>query len=386
MSNSKKNLISSIITIIVSIGAVVLLSFMVKDVVKANNTWIMAVCVVGGVIGGMIIHIVVHELMHLIFGLCAGFKPYAFNIFGISFINVNGKKIRKQTGKNANGFCSMYFTKTNHEYLRLGLFVFGGLFGSILVTTASFLFMFLCKNVNPYIYVMISATVVINVYVLLANLIPSSVNNASNDGNQFFGVLFKNAYAKLTCKAIIIEGMIINGVKPSEIDRDFILDVPVVEDGASEKINYQTMLYSYYLDCFTNNKEDADAKKGMDNIVKSLINSFEDIIVVYKTNVASLILYHLLKNDGDAKQIEKFFEECKIALLGELTMDNMRIKMAYELYHQKNYQLALITGKSALCLKDEFIYVGLAGLEEKLINEQMKDCSMAIVNEQINSK
>lgn len=385
MSNSKKNLISSLICIIFSVATLVLVVFMLKDLVIDNTKWLMCIAIVVGIAGGMLVHIVIHELMHLLFGVLAGFKPYAFNLFGISFLKVNGKKIRKQMGKNANGFCSMYFIKTSKAFLRYGLFVFGGLFGSLLITTASFLVMFLCKNINPYIYAGLSVTTIINIYILLSNLIPSTARNVSNDGSYFFGILSKNSYTKLTCKALIVQGKIINGVKPREMDRAFVLDTPVVEDGATEKVLYQTLLYSYYLDCYTFNNADEEASLGMDKIVKSLTNSFEDIIDIYKPDVACLILFHLLKNDGDKNQIERFYEECKILLLSELAMDNLRVKMAYEFYYLKNYKLALITGKSALLLKDEFIYVGLSGLEEKLISNMLKECTLALAAE-TNSK
>ena len=150
-----------------------------------------ALSVVGLLLGGFFSSLF-HETFHVIFGKIAGMKFVSMRVGFLMLVRTRHGLRLKLSNSEYAGTCEMIPTSSNKISKKFGLYVFGGLFGSILHFATILTCFILRENLNVYLYALIVFQLPLSVYLLLVNLTFNFTANGRTDFQILIGLLKKD--------------------------------------------------------------------------------------------------------------------------------------------------------------------------------------------------
>jgi hypothetical protein len=335
----------------------------IKDFSLETDQIVLA-CVFGllGIFINFFLHSLFHETGHVIFGKLSGFKLYKFSVGFISIVKTK-KFFKFEFALSKYGGATFMVCRENKNlYRRYALYVFGGLLGSFLCLIAYLLTAVLLKysNLNLlYLYTALISGFPLSVYFLSLNSMPFSAGGVSTDGATLRGIIKKDRETQVLINVLNIQSLLMAGFSPSEIDKDYFFNIPVVADNNINKIVLFSYRYAYSLDLL-DFVSAADTMRALERMQRYIPD-------IYKENLLTDMFFNAAFNN-DIEKAKELYSKIEKTINSETDINNLRIKMAYELYILKDYKKAITTGFFALKLKDSYFISGIAKMEEKLIN------------------
>lgn len=325
---------------------------------------LLVVIIIAGLFIDTFFHMFFHEICHLIFGLLNGFKLHRITVGFFSVVKNNKKGYKFElVFSKYGGTSQMLPSSGGNFYRKFGLYVLGGLIGS-LIAAAGFLLVLLLVNFTTLTGVFVSAALIagfpVSVYFLCINAVPFSAYGISNDGGVIRGLIKKDSETQISINVLNIQSQLFAGLSPSQVPESFYFDVPVVADNNINKILLITLRYIYYLDKFDFEKSNATMAE-LARLEKYLPEIYLESILTDKFFNTVFYLKDINAGEEQYVKIKDFIES-------DVNICNLRIRMTYELFIKNNPRLAIATGKTALSLKEKYILTGVAIMEEKIIN------------------
>lgn len=328
---------------------------------KSDDLVVSIILIVVFIVCWHFIHIVWHELGHLFFGLMSKFRCYSFSI-GCFTIRRTGISL---TLKNHYGSCVMIPKTADCFYRHCFTMLLGGILFSLALFAAGGIFMYVPMGLSKYAYLFMAMCFPVSGYIFAKNILPFSSVSAESDGAKLSGILHKSAEMQLGMKLFTIQCMLIAGTDPRNIPREMYFDVPVVPDNMTERILLEDYRYLYYLDT-----------EDYDNIVKSaafLQEALDDVDEYYYKSLLSDIFFCALYVEKNTEKAEAMYDRVYEFIQADKNISNLRIRMCHELYAEKKPKIALMTGRDALALADDFIISGIVPLEKRLIAKMTQE-------------
>jgi|GEM_PF-2358050 len=325
---------------------------------------IVLVCVFGllGIAVNYLLHSLFHETSHLIFGKFSGFKLYKFTVGFFSLVKTKKFFKLEFAFSSFGGATFMICTQNKNLYRRYGFYVLGGLIGSFVFLTAYLLTAVLLKCENLillYLYTALITGFPLSVYFLMLNAMPFSAKGVSTDGAVIKGIIKKDRETQVLINVLTIQSLMMAGFSPSEIDKEYYFNVPVVADNNINKIVLTSYRYAYYLDLL-------DFENANHEILQ-LERYSKHLPDIYKNNLLADIFFNTAFYKKDIEQAKIIYEKIDTSINAETDIVTLRIKMAFELFILKDNK-AIETGKAALKQRDSYLISGIAKMEEKIIN------------------
>ena len=319
-------------------------------------------CLLVGAVIASFVSVLLHETGHVLVSLFKNFKVVSFRLFNRETIYHNGEKIKKRVKNNFSfGSCELISTEEKNIKERLIAVTAGGIIMSLIVFMAYLLLNVLLKNINPYIYVLISTGMIISFYVFLSVLIPAEIKGTQTDGAVIYGLTKNKDYAAVLLALLKIQTQLYSGKAPSEIDRDLYFNVPLLSDDHVSMLSLYSLRQMYYLDS-------GDYKKAAETNKRLLY--FYDAMSMEEFNGLQLsIVFDLILSEE--------YEKAKAAfkLLKEDITDNItsyRIRAYYNWYIEKDKEKAEEFAEKAL-KENKGILKGIAKMEIKLVQNLKKE-------------
>lgn len=308
------------------------------------------------------IYIIVHELGHLIFGLCAGFRPYSFSI---------GPIILRKGGlgfslKSQYGSCVMYPVNMRNFYRKDFWYLFGGSLFSLLGAGAGALFLFYpALGLNQASYLFLSLWFLVFTYGFFREVLPYADRVSESDGAKMLGILRKSPDMQMNLKLFSIQCELIAGVRPKDFQKEMLFDTPVLPDNSTPRLLMENYRYLYYVD----RGEIESAVKSMD-FIETYAKEAEPC---YYAALMSDVYFTTLYYKRDLEKADRLFDDVADYLKAERNIVNLRIEMCRELYAEKNPKHAVTIAKNALAMKRDYPLKGIAEFEDTLIRQMLTD-------------
>ena len=360
----RKNLINTIISFVLTIGAIILIILGGKTsaLMIKNVAYFLAGALVFGLLNAFI-----HELGHLIFGKKNGFILSSMTVWFFNWTRVSPKKIKFSfclIGNEA-GYTEMIPKTDDNMEKKMANMSLGGIVFSFCMMVLSLLpFIFQNKmKLEPYLFLSISFP--ISVYYFFGNLLPMINEGVRNDGAVYFGIKRKENSMLVALNISRIHANLYQGKSPSEIDSALYFDLPQLPEDDLNFIMLLDLRYEYYLD-----------SGDTENAIKTLnrLQTLEDYMPKYiRYKVKTDALYHacfVKKNENEADDL---MEELEKYLNKNNDPQALRAKMAYLIYIVKDLDNIEMFYNKALREIDKLYVLGLKKYEEKLLTSLTKD-------------
>lgn len=360
--NRTANLINNIITIVVSVGLLML------SVSFGDNT-ISVYAIIGyGILGVFIfgfINTLLHETAHVIAGKRNGFSFISMNVWFFKWSKINGK-IRfdfVMIGEEA-GYTEMIpdtVTDFDKGYRKM---TFGGSIPSIFLTLIGIVPLIFSKSLPAPLFYILGMLLPVSVYFLLNGLLPMESGGVKNDGAVLYGLKKGDPSVMTSLNLLRIHGELYNGKTPSEIDEKLYFDLPQLPEDDLNFLLIYNARYNYYVDKGLYK----DAKKVSDRIMQTLSYYPK----AYRFAVKADALYNACTFDYDEDLADDLTDELEKYLNSSAEITKIRIKLAYIFYVKKEYKEFDDFYEMAKRQADKFAVKGIARYEHKLI-DKIKD-------------
>ena len=319
---------------------------------------------VGAIVAGFI-HALFHELGHLLFGKINGF---AFSALSVWFLKWQ-KKGKKTTFSftmigEQSGYTEMVAKGVENLDKKAKRMSMGGIIFSLIFTLVGVIPLFI-PTVDRWLYAIIGMLLPIGVYYFLGNALPCSNGGMLNDGGVVYSLGRKTDIGRVLLNILAIQANLYLGKTPGEIDKELYFDIPQLQEDSPYYFMIMNARYNYYLDIGDNEnaKKITDRLNTIDGLSKGLINSLK----VDELYNACTFAFNPDLADDLVYEIEKYLNDVN-------TLPNLRAKMAYLLYVQKDEEpIETFYGR---CVREakRCVIPGYAKFEMKLIEKIKDDC------------
>ncbi len=359
------NIINEILTIALTIGALIAVVLVSNGTFKVNMGTVIAFFAIGAIIAGLVCT-TLHETGHLIAGKFSGFAFVSMTIWFFRWSKQRGKTVFDfvMMGDEA-GYTEMVAKSTENLEKRLKKMTLGGLLATVPAIIFGIIPFFFAGKLSFFGFAVWAMFLPIGIYMFFGDALPVSSGGFANDGKVLRGLKKNDDETKVSLSLLKIQSELYNGKTPSEIDEKYYFDVPQL---AEDNWNFAMLLsarYEYYLD----KKDYENAKKTTDRMLSIAQYFSKSYLYAVKTNA----LYNactFTKNENDA---DDFMSELEKYLNRRNGSAEIRAKIAYILYIKGEKDALDIFYKKGVKEANKCPLRGEGLFERKLLEEMKLD-------------
>ena len=356
----KCNIINNIIVTVATLVALVIAFILTQDYYAITLMNAIIWVLIGTIISGFI-NAVFHEIGHLLSGLKNGFAFSQITIWIFRW-KKDGDKIKFSLTLPLNeaGYTEMVPKHTENIEKRYQRMTFAGFYGSIFLSVLSIGVLFI-KTLPLQIFCILVMNLPISIYYLLNNLLPMSSYSVRNDGGVLYGFRNKDNVSKVTAGILKYQALLYQGKTPKEAGDEHLFNLPQLAENELVFVMLLDAQYYYYLD-----------KNDFENAIK-VSERLNSVLDYCPKELAMMINANLLYNACTFDYNEELADDLTFELEKYLnnvnTASNVRIKLAYIYFVQKEKEALEVFYKKGIREADKMILKGLGAFEKRLLND-----------------
>ncbi len=331
--SKKWNIINNIIVIALTLGLVIAVIFIGRNVF--NDIGMLILYFIVGAILSALVNTFIHELGHLIFGKMNGFRLSSIAVWFFKVSRENNKlKFSFILPREEAGYTEMI--PNNVQDMKKGYknMTFGGVFFSLLMMLLSIIPLFFISKLSTFVYGILAINVSISGYYFFGNVLPMINEGVRNDGLTLLSLKRNEDSTTVLVGLLKIQQELNAGKSPAEIDRGLYFDLPQLPE---DDMVFGLLLESrfcYYLDA-------GDIENAVKTIVRlqSVVDympgAVQFVIGLHALYSACTINYNEAVADDKMFEYEKYLNKINNA-------QNIRTKLSYLLYVEKETNLEVL--------------------------------------------
>ena len=360
--NKRKSLINDIITLGLTVGAVLGVTLLANNFYNADSLFTVVLYFLAGAVVFGLLNTIFHEVGHYKAGKKNGFEFVSMRIWFLEFIKQNGKiAVKFYFLFDAAGSTEMLPKYEENIEKRLIKMSYGGIYSAIIFLVIGVASLFLSKILPLFWFCFLAISIPVSLYFILGTLLPVVSDGVRNDGALIKGLKQKDDYSKVLIALTFIQAQLYLGKTPSEIDQKYYFEVPQLAETENIFINLLNARYNYYLD-----KEDYENAKAVSTRLNGLLSSMPKY---YKNAITADLLYNACTFDFDEEKADNYVEDLDKYLNNINTLTNLRIKLAYAKKIVQDDELAQRL-KEKFERETEYSTIkGITLYEQKLVNK-----------------
>ena len=194
------------------------------------QTALMLAVLVTGFFFAFLFSVIIHETGHLIFGLLTGYRFVSFRIAKWMIVKETGKcRIRRLSTPGIAGQCLMAPPPKKDGKFPYLLYNFGGVIFGGLVSVTALVCAFFLVHISYPLYMVSWITGCFGIFMNLANAIPTSGKNSSNDGTNARSAR-KSAFTREALwNQLQYTALLSEGIRVSEMPEELFVLPPSAE-------------------------------------------------------------------------------------------------------------------------------------------------------------
>lgn len=365
--NRRTNIINNVLSMGLTLIALMAVILVGSEYFYVDSIEVIGYVVLGAIIAGFIVAIS-HEVGHLIAGRRNGFKLYCIVIWFFKWVKV-GKKISFSftIPLEEAGYTEMIPAHTDNLLKRFKKMTIGGFYGPAILMVVGIVPLALVSLIYeiPVVLFFIWAMLLpMGAYYLFGNILPMSSGEVCNDGALILSIKKGDDLSKVNQALLIYQAELYNGKTPGEIDDRLLFDLPQLPEDQPSFAMLLDARYNYFLD-----KEDYEnAKKVIDRLL-AIENLPRHISLVAKANA----LYNACTFDYDEDKADDLMYELEKYLNNVNNALNVRVKLAYLIYINKEFENAETFYKKGKKESNRCPMIGMGKFQIKLLDQLKKD-------------
>lgn len=295
--------------------------------------------------------VIIHEGGHLVCGLLSGYRFVSFRIFDLTFIRLDGKIRIKRFGiAGTGGQCILLPPDLPLEKIPMGWFNMGGVIANVIALLLILPVFWITSN--PFVKEFAVIFCLTDVFIILTNGIPMSLNGFGNDAHNAL-LLRKSIESKrgivsqLRCNALIQEG-----VRPKDMPEEWFTVPENVDYRNSLETSLPLMEASRLIDM--GKMEEAYHKFDL------LYSHKDELLGIFVKETACELLFTALVTGRIDRAKELYDKELKtyINAYRKVMSSKERILCAIELYMNNDRKAAVAIYDKLEADRDRYLLQG----------------------------
>ena len=360
------NIINNIITLILTLGCIVLVAV---QVYRLDYLFML----LGALVCAFIIPFI-HEFGHVAFAKKNAFNVVSFKVWFMKWTKKSGKMVFDYCpiGSEAGATETYPLTSKNVEKryssVTKGGILFSGIFMLICIVPV-----IIGGSFSKSLFAFLGGFLPVAVYSFFNNALPIVNGGMLNDGATIYCIKKGDAIAKAVVGILNIHAELSKGLSFGQIDKSFYEELPVLPEDSPYYAISLMLKYSYFVDV----KDFANAK-DITNRLNALSKYLPKEIL---NKIKAINLYNACTFDKSEYNADQLMYELEKYLDGKNDAENIRIKMAYLVYIRGETEDALDFYEKGIEEAEKCLLAGEGVYEAELLNRIKND--LALIEQEI---